>query len=101
VTSELTKRFGNSVNEKVKEVAKENDFTVEEAVEFAKSRPKAFLKLFPDAKPAPATPSQSRTFNTQAHQAQEAPSSSGFWETRDSRSKVSLYEQALAKRATN
>lgn len=54
VASELTARYGEKVDEVVAEVAKENDMTFKEALEFAKEKPKLFLKLFPQEVRAPA-----------------------------------------------
>ena len=57
VTGTLTKLYGDKTDEVVQKVAGENDMTLEEAAELAKTKPKVFLKMFdspssmPTAKP--------------------------------------------------
>lgn len=69
VSQELSKVYGNEVDQKVKAIAADNDLTYDEAVALAKSKPKAFLKLFKDVQaPQVASPQQSSksSFNTTA-----------------------------------
>lgn len=47
VTTELTNRYGDKVDEVVKELAAENDMSFEEAIALAQNKPKIFLNLFP------------------------------------------------------
>lgn len=65
VTSTLTGVHGATTDQRVREVARENDMTFEEAVVMAKATPKAFLKLFPElTKDGPKGPT---TFNTKTN----------------------------------
>lgn len=47
VTTELTNRYGDKVDEVVRELAADNDMTFDEAVALAQNKPKIFLNLFP------------------------------------------------------
>lgn len=58
VTTELTNRYGDKVDEVVKQLAAENDMTFEEAIALAKNKPKIFLNLFPKST---STPTRSST----------------------------------------
>jgi len=95
VTSALTEAFGQKVNDKVKEVAEENGFTIEEAVEFAKSKPKAFLRFFDlsKAKPTQRVPEyNSNSFNQRPPDNQAA---SAFWKANKTKDQVSSYLERL------
>lgn len=48
VTTQLTKTFGDKTNERVKAVAQETGNSVAELQAMAKTKPKMFLKLFPE-----------------------------------------------------
>lgn len=71
VASELTKKFGDLVDDKVKELASEAGLSVEEVAQMARQKPKALLRMFvvetktttSSAKPT------SGSFNTQAAKA--------------------------------
>lgn len=95
VTSELFKRFGEATNERVREVAKEAGFSLEEAAEFAKSKPKAFLRLFPE-KASPSSPfPKEGARNTQSFQAGLKPPSSGYTKASSTKDKVQAYLNRL------
>lgn len=100
VTTELTKRFGSKVNERVAEVAKSNDITLEEAVELAKSRPSVFLKLFP-TKDAPTPTVQSGRGNPLYRGTETPKAAVGFREARTTRDRVGAYQQDLANAIAN
>lgn len=76
VAQELVKVYGADVDSKVKAIAAENDLTYDEAVSLAKSKPKAFLKLFKEVKEAPQAspqvPSKSSFNTTAVHQQSKA-----------------------------
>ncbi len=96
VTAALTQAFGDATNQKVAEAAAEAGLSLEEAAELAKSKPKAFLKLFPDltskAKPS-ALPSSGKV-NTQSFQAnQKGPS--GFAKAASTKASVEIYLNRL------
>lgn len=62
VSDTLSKKYGESVDKEVKRVAEENGMSFDEAVAMAMSKPKLFLKLFPEAaSPTAGTHSSTRT----------------------------------------
>lgn len=97
VTTALGNAFGDSTNTKVAEVAEENGFTLKEAQEFARSKPKAFLKLFGDIKPASSTPlaQGQRRSAPQAPAAPNAPT--GYGKARTDKERISVYQQKLSQ----
>ena len=71
VASELTKKFGDSVDAMVKEVADDAGLSMEEVAALAKQKPKAFLRMF-HVEPKPAqntTRLTSSSFNATATKA--------------------------------
>lgn len=96
VTEQLTERFGDSVNQKVQEVADEFGMSIVEAADMAKKRPKAFLRLFPEAQgeKRPSIPERGRV-NTQALKEPAARGSSGLFKAKSSKEQVSIYLQRL------
>jgi len=96
VTGKLASVFGSKTNEKVAEVAAENDMTLEEAQAFARSKPKAFLKLFGNLEGRASTPLTPGSRNTNAFQ--PAPSApSGYMDARTTKDQVAIYRQKLAQ----
>lgn len=96
VTETLTKAYGDATNQKVAQAAAEAGLTLAEAAELAKSKPKAFLKLFPDI--APAKPQHSAVapgvVNTQSFQ--QAPrGNSGYAKAGSTKQAVSIYLNRL------
>lgn len=96
VTSALTQAFGDATNQKVSEAAADAGLSLEEAAELARSKPKAFLKLFPDlsskAKPS-ALPSSGKV-NTQSFQAQQK-GPPGFSKATSTKQSVEIYLNRL------
>lgn len=54
VSTELTQRYGDKVDEMVQKIAASNDMSFQEAIALAEARPKLFLSLFPKEQQAPA-----------------------------------------------
>lgn len=97
VTTTLTGVFGDKVDAKVKEVAAEVGMTHKEAVEMARTRPQAFLRLFPDLKAAkPVTPAiLPGNVNSQAHLSKVKSSASGFAKAGSERERTTIYLDRL------
>lgn len=96
VTTELAKAFGSKTNDKVAEVAQENDMTLEEAQAFARSKPKAFLKLFGRLS-APQSHVTTNGFRNSFAQHEETSAPTGYMEAKTSKDQISIYQRALAK----
>ena len=96
VTKTLAEAFGSKTNEKVAEVAAENDMTLEEAEAFARSKPKAFLKLFGKIGSTTTTPISQGGRNPNAHRDQPA-SPTGYMEARTTKDQVDIYRRKLAQ----
>lgn len=95
VTSVLTKAYGDAVNQKVKAAADEAGLTLAEAAELAKSKPKAFLKLFPDVATKPQ-PSAVRGGDVNTQSFQQAPKgNSGYAKAGSTKQAVSIYLNRL------
>jgi len=99
VTAKLTATFGDKTNAKVQQVAKENDMSVEEAAQLAKTKPKMFLKLFPELNGSAPKGSALLQGNSQRDifgQPKNTESkSSGYSATRTTRDSVSVYLKRL------
>jgi len=96
VTSTLGKVYGSKTNEKVAEVAAENDMTLEEAEQFARSKPKAFLKLFGNLESPGSAPLTPGARNPAAFQAPAA-APSGYMDAKTTKDQVSVYQRKLAQ----
>ncbi|MDY0087125.1 MAG: hypothetical protein RBS78_01005 [Coriobacteriia bacterium] len=96
VTKALTGAFGDKVNQKVAEVAAEAGLTLAEAAEMARSKPKAFMRLFPEvtAKPKPSVLPSSGQYNTQSFQATQR-GLSGILTAKNTRELVDIYQARL------
>lgn len=95
VQAVLTNTFGDSVNKRVQDAAVESGITVAEAIEMARSKPKVFLKLFPEltTKVQPSAVSRG-TVNTQSFQ--EAPSGpSGYTKATSDKAINTIYQARL------
>lgn len=99
VTSKLTQAFGEKTNETVKKVAEENGLTVEEAANLARTKPKMFLKLFPDLEKATSKQDSAlvpgNSGNPFRMKQQSENKSSGFSKARTTRDTVSIYLNRL------
>lgn len=94
----MTKAFGDKADEKAKAAAAEAGYTLPELVQLARTKPKAFQRLFPELQ-APAAPTPTPTkgaVSTAAQGAAAKPkSASGYWEATSIRDKVAIYTQKL------
>lgn len=101
VTAALTKRYGKAeTNARVAKAAEEAGLSVKEAAELAKSKPKAFLKLFNDLeapKPNPAPARRGGTVNTAALNAAPATGPSGYAAAKTVKERVAIMQAAYAK----
>lgn len=100
VTQSLTKAYGEKVNEKVKLVAIENDMTVEEAAAFARSKPKAFLKLFGNelAGSTTSTPlSPGKGARSPSDPNTGPVENSGYSQAHSTKDQVAIYQDQLRK----
>jgi hypothetical protein len=102
VTETLTKRYGKAeTNAKVTQVAEDAGLTLAEAAELAKSKPKAFLKLFNDLdapKPKPAPGRAGSTVNSVALAGQpQANAPSGYAAAKTVKERVSIMEAAYKR----
>lgn len=95
VTTRLTAAYGDAVNARVAEVAKDNGLTVEEIAEMIRSRPKVALKLFPGvAVEGKASPIPGSTVNSQAfNRGPKGPS--GITKAAGTKAAISIYRQRL------
>lgn len=96
VTAALTNAFGDATNAKVAAMAAEAGMTIPEAVEMAKSKPKVFLKMFPElVTKAQPTATSRGTVNTQSFQtAPKGPS--GYTKVSgDTRKSIEIYQARL------
>lgn len=96
VTTTLTQVFGEKVNEQVAKVAAETGMSVAEAAEMARSKPQAFLRLFPEVqtKPKPSAIPNQGQHNTQSFQATKR-GASGFITAKSVREQVDIYQARL------
>jgi hypothetical protein len=101
VTEALTKRYGKAeTNARVAKAAEEAGLSVKEAAELAKSKPKAFLKLFNDLdapKPTPAPARRGGTVNSAALSAAPAVGPSGYAGAKSVKERVAIMQAAYAK----
>lgn len=98
VTGELAKAFGSKTNEKVAEVAADHDMTLEEAQTFAKSKPKAFLKLFGNLGSTTSTPSTPSYRNPAARLSDDSSNApTGYMDAKTTKDQVSIYKRKLAQ----
>lgn len=99
VTTTLTQQFGEQVDAKVAAVAKEVGMSLAEAVELAKSKPQAFLRLFPQPEnPKTTGIGQRGQMNSQAVVAAnhgQPRAESGFSKTRNVREQITIYHNRL------
>jgi hypothetical protein len=97
-TTELSKQYGDKVNEAVAEAAAKHGMSVEQAAELAKTSPSAFLALFPKSKPEVTIPG--RRVNTQAvNQPADDLQVSEFFKSTSIKDRVSILQAAVAKRS--
>lgn len=99
VTAKLTKAYGAKVNEKVMQVAAENDMTVEEAADLARRKPNVFLKLFPLESTAKPRVALQGNVNSLAFKDTQPSAKSGFWETKTTKTTTAAYLAALERKA--
>lgn len=103
VTTTLTSAYGDAdtVNAKVKEVAEENEYTLEELADMARKKPKAFLKLF-DLNKRAGTQIGRGNVNAAAYQQQQRPAqTAGYAKIRNTKERVGAYRQILGQRLAN
>lgn len=99
VTSKLTATFGEKTNSKVAEVAAENDMTLQEAEALARSKPKAFLRLFgslSNGSSAPGATGGGRfAFSGSNNQGGKEPS--GYADAKTTKDQVNILRAAYAR----
>lgn len=93
VTKALSLAYGDSVNQRVADVAAEVGMTLEEAAALARAKPQAFLRLFPDLKPSAKGSGIGRgSVNTLALKTNApAPTKSGYMQATKTRDSVNVY----------
>lgn len=93
VTKTLSLAYGDSVNQRVVDVAAEVGMTLEEAASLARAKPQAFLRLFPDLKPSAKGSGIGRgSVNTLALSTNTpAPTKSGYMQATKTRDSVNVY----------
>lgn len=95
VTETLTHTFGEKTNAKVREVALNNDLSVEEAADLARKRPKVFLKLFGDEVKG-STTSASLLGGGRRPAPRKDTTPSGYAQARKTSDQISIYKKKLA-----
>lgn len=95
VTSALTAMYGEAVNSKVKEVCDALEMTPAEAVQMAKTRPKAFLKLFDAGAKQPVGSNIGKGALNAASFKADQKKPSGYVGARSTKDQVSAYLQRL------
>lgn len=104
VTASLTAVYGEQTNATVAKIAAENDMTVDEAAELARSKPKAFLKLFPELSQPRASGRTTFNSTTNPQALNAAPSkrvSSGFGKATSDRDRVAIYTKRLQEKLSS
>lgn len=94
VTTKLTQAFGDATNTKVAQMAKDAGMPLEEAVDMARKRPKAFLKMFPDLTPK-AQPSALPGSKFNAQSFQKPAVTSGFHKAANTKASIAIYQEKL------
>lgn len=97
VTRQLTGAFGDAVNRKVSETIGELGMTAEDAERMARTRPKAFLKLFDLQKPVVNSGIGRQGANSQALKAKPA-GSTNYHKARNTNDQIQSYESVLARK---
>jgi ATP-dependent Lon protease len=98
VKQSLTKKYGTSVDEVVAKVVEPLGMTKAEAMEFAKTKPKAFLAYF-DKVAAPVPQPTKSDINTQALKGSDnAPTKRNIFEARTDRDRMEIYQEALNRK---
>lgn len=90
----MTKAFGDKADEKARAAASESGLSFEELVALARTKPKAFQRIFPELHATSTTAVKpTPTFGTVNSKAivEGAKPSSGFWEAKNSREQTAIY----------
>lgn len=99
VTSNLNKQFGEKTNETVYHRAQENGLSVAEAAELARSKPKVFLRMFPELEAGKQKGGtfHSPGFSREALNRDEAnkPTPSGYTKAKSDKERVQSYLKRL------
>lgn len=99
VTATLTKHYGTATQATVEAVAAEAGYTLDEAAQLARTKPKAFLKLFPDLT-VKAKPSMLPTGNVRGltfDKPKDGPT--GYLKATTTKDQIRIYQEKLAKLA--
>lgn len=98
VKQELTKKYGQNVDEIVGKVTGPLGMTVAEAMEMAKTKPKAFMSFF-DKVPAPVSTATKPSVNSAGLKpAASEPPTRDLFKARTDKERVEIYQERLAQR---
>lgn len=97
VSSALTKAFGDKADEQVKKIAAESDMTFDEAVLLARTKPRAFMKLF-NVEPSQGVQPSTSSVNTMAMGINNTQKPQSIMSTGSTNKRVAIYEERLRQK---